>query len=135
MAAVKITRQVLQSIVRHAQAEAPRECCGLLMGDSDIVTHHRPMHNALESEVRYSMEARELFQFFKDLRAVNQKHLGIYHSHPASEAYPSPADVRESFYPDCAYFIVSLKDPRSPQICAFRIENPVIEELEIIEVG
>ena len=134
MAAVQIKRQVLEAVVRHAQGESPRECCGLLMGEGEIVTHHRAMTNVLASHVQYAMEAQALFQFFKDLRAANQKHLGIYHSHPASEAYPSETDIRESFYPDCVYFIVSLRSPRSPQVRAFRIMSEAIEELEIIQV-
>ena len=134
MAVVQIKMEILEALVQNAQEESPRESCGLLMGEGDIITRHRPMKNVLQSNVRYAMEARALFQFFKDLRAANQKHLGIYHSHPASEAYPSETDVRESFYPDCAYFIVSLKDPRSPQVRAFRIENEVVEELAIIGV-
>lgn len=121
-------------MVRHAQKESPRECCGLLMGEDEIVTHHRPMLNVLESNVRYAMEPQSLFQFFKDLRATNQKHLGIYHSHPASEAFPSETDVCESFYPDCAYFIISLKNSSSPQVRAFRIVSNGVEELAIVGV-
>jgi proteasome lid subunit RPN8/RPN11 len=131
MAMVQIKREILEAIVRHAEEESPRECCGLLMGKGEIITHRRPMKNVLESNVRYAMEAQDLFQFFKDLRAANQKHLGIYHSHPVSEAYPSETDVRESFYPDCAYFIVSLKNPRSPLVRAFRLLGDSVEELGI----
>jgi len=36
--------------------------------------------------------------------------------------------------PDCAHFIVSLKNPRSPQVRAFRIVGDVVEELAIIGV-
>src|SRR5882762_4623556 len=99
MAAIQIKRETLEAIVRHALEESPRECCGLLMGEGEgeVIIHHRPMKNVLESTVRYAMEAQELFRFFKDLRTGNQKHLGIYHSHPATEAYPSETDVRESF--------------------------------------
>jgi proteasome lid subunit RPN8/RPN11 len=104
------------------------------MGQGEIITHHRPMKNVLESNVRYAMEARELFQFFKDLRAANQKHLGIYHSHPVSEAYPSETDVRESFYPDCTYFIVSLKNPSLPLVRAFRLPGEGVEELAVTGV-
>jgi proteasome lid subunit RPN8/RPN11 len=104
------------------------------MGQGDVITVHQPMKNVLESNVRYAMDTRELFQFFKNLRAGNQRHLGIYHSHPASEAYPSETDVRESFYPDCAYFIVSLRNSGSPQVRAFQIANADVAELEIIEV-
>jgi proteasome lid subunit RPN8/RPN11 len=77
------------------------------------------------------MDARELFQFFKNLRTANQKHLGTYHSHPLSDAYPSETDVRESFYPDCVYFIVSLKNPSSPLVRAFRLPGDGAEELAI----
>ena len=134
MEKVQIKREILEAIVRHAEDEAPRECSGLLVGQGETITHHRPMKNVLESNVRYEMEARELFQFFKNLRAANQKHLGIYHSHPVSEAYPSETDVRESFYPDCAYFIVSLKNPHSPLVRAFRLAGDGAEELVISEV-
>ena len=134
MATIQIKKPVLEAVVRHAQEEAPLECCGLLMGPGDIITVHQPMKNALESTVRYAMDTRELFQFFKNLRAANQRHLGIYHSHPASEAYPSETDVRESFYPDCAYFIVSLRNSGSPQVRAFQIANADVVELQIIEV-
>ena len=134
MATIQIKKPVLEAMVRHAQEELPLECCGLLMGQREVITLHQPMRNALESSVRYAMEPRELFQFFKNLRAANQKHLGIYHSHPASEAYPSETDVRESFYPDCAYFIVSLQNSGSPQVRAFQIANADVAELEIIEV-
>jgi proteasome lid subunit RPN8/RPN11 len=135
MAEIQVKKEVLEDIVRHAQEELPRECCGLLMGEGEIVTRHRRMQNALESNVRYSMEAQELFRFFKDLRSANLKHLGIYHSHPASDAYPSDTDVRESFYPDCAYLIVSLKIPGSPHVRAFRIREANIEELAIAVVA
>ena len=131
MATVQIKKEILEAIVRHAKDEAPRECCGLLMGQGEIITHHQPMKNVLESNVRYAMDARELFQFFKNLRTANQKHLGIYHSHPASDAYPSETDVCESFYPDCAYFIVSLKSPCSPLVRAFRLLSDGPEELSI----
>jgi proteasome lid subunit RPN8/RPN11 len=134
MATVQVKREILEAIVQHAEEEAPRECCGLLMGQGEIITHHRPMKNVLDSNVRYEMEARELFQFFRNLRAANQKHLGIYHSHPVSEAYPSETDVRESFYPDCAYFIVSLKNPHSPLVRAFRLLGDGVEELAITRV-
>jgi len=135
MATIQIKSDILEAMIRQAKEESPRECCGLLMGSGDIITCHQPMKNVLESSVRYAIEPRELFQFFKNLRASNQKHLGIYHSHPASEAYPSETDVRESFYPDCAYFIVSLKDSAAPQVRAFRIANAVVLELQIVEVA
>ncbi len=133
MDVVRIKKPVLQAIINHALVQAPLECCGLLAGETELITHHRPMNNLLHSPVRYAMDPRELFQFFKDLRASNERHLGIYHSHPSSEARPSRIDIEESFYPDCAYLIISLAEPHSPQVRAFQIQNGAVAELEMIE--
>jgi proteasome lid subunit RPN8/RPN11 len=132
MATVRIRSAVLEAILRHAQAESPVECCGLLSGEAGLITHHHPMRNSARSESRYEIEPLELFRFFRDLRATQRKHLGIYHSHPHSEAYPSTIDIQQSFYPDCAYFIVSLKDSGTPLARAFRIADQPVQELEIV---
>lgn len=121
-------------MVRHAQDEAPLECCGLLSSEAGVITRHHPMRNILQSEIRYEMDARELFQFFKELRTSGRRHLGIYHSHPASNAYPSSTDVQQSFYPDCAYFIISLQRAHAPVVNAFRIVEQAVLELSIIEI-
>jgi [CysO sulfur-carrier protein]-S-L-cysteine hydrolase len=131
MEQVAIKKEILEVMVQHAREEAPLECCGLLMGASETITHQRRMVNVLQSPNRYSIDPRALFDFFRDLRSLELKHLGIYHSHPASEAYPSKTDVDESYYPDCTYFIVSLKDVPSPSIRAFKLAHRSIQEKEL----
>jgi len=118
-------------MIQHAREEAPLECCGLLMGASETITQHRKMVNVLQSPNRYSMDPQALFDFFRDLRSLQLRHLGIYHSHPASDAYPSKTDLDESHYPDCTYFIVSLKNVQSPSVRAFELAQRVIQEKEL----
>ena len=134
MRPVLIKKGLLNQIIQHAKEVAPVECCGLLSGQEGVVSHLHRMSNTLKSAVRFGMDPQELFHFFRGLRATGQTHLGIYHSHPASRAYPSDTDIQESFYPDCSYFIVSLKDECSPQLRAFRIAENKVDELEIIEI-
>jgi proteasome lid subunit RPN8/RPN11 len=133
MAAVRIQKGVLEAIRCHAQAESPLECCGLLSGEAVLITRHHPMRNIVRSESRYEIDSLELFQFFRDLRVTHRKHLGIYHSHPHSEAYPSAIDIQQSFYPECAHFIVSLKDFGTPRVRAFRVVDQSVQELEIVD--
>jgi proteasome lid subunit RPN8/RPN11 len=67
--------------------------------------------------------------------------LVIYHSHVASEAYPSPTDVRLSqwpgtdppsdLYPGAHYVLVSLKDRDNPVIRAYTITAGVVDEVVI----
>lgn len=128
---VKIVRSVYDGLIDHAREEAPLECCGLLYGSLGVITDSRRMSNVLRSPTRYSMDPGELFAFFKDIRILGLDHLGIYHSHPRSEAYPSPTDIQEAYYPGCSYFIVSLRAAATPEVRAFRLETQPIQELNI----
>ena len=60
--------------------------------------------------------------------------MAIYHSHTASEAYPSPTDVRLAFWPEAYYLLVSLADAASPVVRAFRILDGAVKEEEIAPV-
>ena len=131
---VQIDAAIIDSMVEHARLEAPLECCGLLMGQAGRITRLRRMRNLAQSPVRYEMAPRELFQFFRDLRVSGLQHLGIYHSHPTSEAYPSATDIAQAFYPDCAYFIISLLPPDRPAVRAFSIMELVVAERTIRQI-
>jgi len=131
MKPVLISKEILEAMVQHAREEAPLECCGLLTGAGEQITHLTRMNNVLRSDRRYSMDPKSLFSFFKHLRSVRLKHLGIYHSHPSSEAYPSRIDVDECYYPECAYLIVSLKDTQSPSVRAFSISDQSVAERDL----
>ena len=128
---VQIEAAIIDSMVAHARLEAPLECCGLLMGQAGRITRLRRMRNLAQSPIRYEMAPGELFQFFKDLRGSDLQHLGIYHSHPSSEAYPSATDVAQAFYPGCAYLILSLLAPEAPSVRAFSIVEGLVAELAI----
>ena len=43
----------------------------------------------------------------------------IYHSHPASPAYPSASDAYNAHYPESVYLICSLQDDDHPVLNGF----------------
>lgn len=131
MPRVHIKGEIVELILEHARLESPLECCGLLMGKADRITHMSKMRNVVQSPVRYEMSPKELFKFFKNLQTLGLRHLGIYHSHPGSQSYPSPTDITEAYYPDCTYFIVSLLIWENPILRAFSIINGIVEEKRI----
>ena len=47
--------------------------------------------------------------------------VAIYHSHPATRAYPSATDQAFAQWFDPSYVIISLADPERPDVRAFRI--------------
>lgn len=97
-----------------------------------MITEVFPARNSLASPAAYEIAPEELFGFFKQIRAAGLQHLGIYHSHLASENVPSPKDIEQAFYPDVAYFIVSI-EPERRAIRAFRICEGIVSELEILD--
>ncbi len=57
--------------------------------------------------------------------------VGIYHSHPETEAYPSPTDKGKAGDSDLVYVIVSLRRPDQPELRAYRINGGEVEEFEV----
>ena len=69
---------------------------------------------------RYVIDPREQLKAFRSIDAAGEELLGIYHSHPVSQAYPSPTDRAEAHYPDAVYVLVSVRTSK-PEVAAFRI--------------
>jgi proteasome lid subunit RPN8/RPN11 len=107
----------------HASAEAPNECCGLLLGKGDDVLEVFPGRNVHMSPKVYEMDPRDQLRAFQRMDAQGWDLVAIYHSHPATEAFPSRTDRAKALYPDARYIIISLADHSQPQVRAFRIEQ------------
>ena len=96
-----------------------------------------PAPNALASPTAFEIAPVELFRLVREMRAQDLDHLGIYHSHPAGENSPSPRDVERAFYPDLAYFILSLRPAASQPIRAFSIRDGNVNEfaIDVVQSG
>lgn len=113
---VALPRAVRTAIIRHARKEAPRECCGFLIGAGRRVQFALPLHNVdPRPRVRYLIDERQHIEVRRWLRqlAPPLEIVGVYHSHPDSRAYPSATDIAEAHYPDWIFVIVSLAGNRA----------------------
>jgi proteasome lid subunit RPN8/RPN11 len=140
----ELPRRYAEEMIAHAREEAPNECCGILAGEGGRVLRLYRAINAERSPYRFDIDSRDLYRIHAEVEALGWEFVAIYHSHPESEAYPSPTDVAMArlpgsgenvdLWPGAVYFIVSLIDPDAPRIRAFRIEKgAVVEEaLELI---
>ncbi len=117
-----LPRQLRQQIVEHCRQMAPLEACGLLSGKPDRVKTVHRMTNTDSSREHYTIDPREQFELFKNLRGTEDLVLAIYHSHPHSEAYPSEEDKKLAFYPTVVYLIVSL-EKQQPEFRGFIIDQ------------
>lgn len=125
-----LEQQYLDHMIEHALDDNPNECCGILAGkDGRCVKAYRGV-NSEASPYRYNLDADDLFRIYREIDRNDQDILAIYHSHTFSEAYPSQTDISLAFYPDAYYILVSLADPASPVVRAFRIDREAREVTE-----
>jgi proteasome lid subunit RPN8/RPN11 len=134
---IRIRAEILDEMIRHARREPEIECCGLLAGRDGVITESFPMANALASATAYEIAPLELFQLFRRLREEGLQHLGHYHSHLRTENYPSERDITQAYYPNEAYFIVTLLAGAPRPVRAFSIREGMVQELkiEVVEAG
>jgi proteasome lid subunit RPN8/RPN11 len=93
-----IARSVAAAIVAHARAEAPRECCGLLIGTTTEIVDAVASGNLAEpAETRYLVDPRVHLRAMREARDRGLQVVGAYHSHPRSPAAPSATDAAEGF--------------------------------------
>jgi proteasome lid subunit RPN8/RPN11 len=126
-----LARALRDEMVAHARAEAPKEACGLVAGRDGRPARVIRCANAHETPVtRYSIDPREQLRAFREMEAAGEELLAIYHSHPATQAYPSPTDRAEAHYPDAFYVLVSLRDA-APEVRAFRVRDGWVREVAL----
>lgn len=88
-----------QAMLVDVARRAPEEACGLVVGQSGVVTQVYQVTNALRSRSRYRMDSQEQVDAFLAMEKNNQELLAIYHSHPAGPHAPSQTDLAEHAYP------------------------------------
>jgi proteasome lid subunit RPN8/RPN11 len=130
----RIEKRYIDDMIAHAREEAPNECCGFLAGKDGRVLQFYRGTNAEQSRYRYEVDSDELYRIHRECEERGWEFVGIYHSHPSTEAYPSPTDVRRASWPEALYFVVSLRDSENPDVRAYRIVDGQVseEELEIV---
>jgi proteasome lid subunit RPN8/RPN11 len=131
---IRVRARIVDEMLRLARIEPRMECCGLLAGADAVITKTFPAKNALASPTAYEVAPQELFPLFRQMREEGLEHLGIYHSHPATENFPSARDIELAGYPYQAYFIISLLPAAPNPVRAFFIRDGHVEELEIVIV-
>ena len=117
-----------QALVAHARAGYPNEACALLAGRDGVVERVYALPNAEASPTFYVVEPRAQLRAMTEIDDLGLDLVGIFHSHVATEAYPSRTDVELAAYPDATYLILSLADQDAPVLRGFSIRDGQVEE-------
>ncbi|GIU91211.1 MAG: Mov34/MPN/PAD-1 family protein [Acidimicrobiia bacterium] len=130
---LRLPAQIKQAMLVHAENCYPEEACGLVAGDRRGLRMAYPLTNVLASPTNYTIDPVEHFRALKHAERQGWELVGVFHSHPHSQAYPSPTDVRLAPDPEWVYFLIGLADRDRPQLRAFRIHDGTITEIDIEE--
>jgi [CysO sulfur-carrier protein]-S-L-cysteine hydrolase len=128
-----LDRSVRDMVVAHARRDHPDEACGIVAGPagSDRPERVIEMTNAARSMTRYEFEPAEQLRVYREMDDRDEEPVVVYHSHTATEAYPSRTDVRYASQPDAHYVLVSTRDPAETEFRSFRIVADVVTEEEV----
>ena len=132
---LRITQALVDAMVAHARADHPDEACGIIAGPegSDRPERFQAMVNAERSPTFYRFDSGEQLQVWRAMDRADEVPVVLYHSHTATEAYPSRTDVSFAAEPDAHYVLVSTRDPEAHELRSFRILDGEVTE-EPVEV-
>ena len=138
---LRIDQATYDAIVAHAKKDHPDEACGVVAGPegSDRPERFIPMVNAARSPTFYEFDSVDLLQLYKDMDARDEEPVVIYHSHTATEAYPSRTDIGLASEPGAHYVLVSTREHGNSEgpveFRSYRIIDGEVTEEEISVVN
>ena len=135
---LRLPKTMVDEMVEHALDDLPNECCGIVAGKDGVAQKLYRTRNSEASPFRFNIHPIDLKNAIEEADANDWQILVIYHSHVASDAYPSPTDIRlaqwpgtdppTDLFPGAYYLLVSLKDRAAPVVRAFQIHNGEVSE-------
>ncbi|HSR83943.1 MAG TPA: M67 family metallopeptidase [Streptosporangiaceae bacterium] len=129
-----ISAGLWSKILAHARADHPDEACGVIAGPAgrDRPERFIPMLNAERSPTFYRFDSLEQLRLWREMDDRDEEPVVIYHSHTATEAYPSRTDISYASEPTAHYVLVSTRDPDQPEFRSFRIVDGTVAEEEVV---
>ena len=132
-----IRSDLVDAMVNHARADHPDEACAVIAGPEGSERPERfiKMDNAERSPTFYRFDSGEQLKVWRALEDAGDAPIIIYHSHTATEAYPSRTDISYASEPNAHYVLVSTSDPDEHELRSYRIVDGVVTEepVKIVE--
>jgi desampylase len=105
---LKLSRQQRQLLLDWAAAAGDRECCGLLLGQNDVVEQAELTTNVADSpKSNFEIDPAALIFAEKNARQGGVQILGYFHSHPGGVAVPSATDASLAAADDRRWLIIA----------------------------
>lgn len=112
---------IAEKLCAHAEAEYPRECCGILLGECD--GERKNVRRIVETENAVGNNEKTAHFRIDPLAVAKAEQepfgiLGFYHSHPDCEAIPSNEDILHMIA-GYSYPIISVRNGECSGVKSF----------------
>ena len=111
-------------LTEHATKEQPNESCAILFGKNNHITRIFFTKNIDESPITFTISNEDLIEAYSIAEKEDMEIIGIFHSHPESEAYPSNTDKKFMVSNPVTWIIYSVINN---EFKAFFLNSEVIE--------
>ena len=134
---LRIDRATYEAIVAHARKDHPDEACGVVAGPEGTERPERfvPMLNAARSPTFYEFDSADLLRLYREMDDRDEWPVVVYHSHTATEAYPSRTDIGLASEPGAHYVLVSTREHGNSdgpvEFRSYRIVDGVVTEEDV----
>jgi [CysO sulfur-carrier protein]-S-L-cysteine hydrolase len=125
-----ISRALYEKIIEHARKDHPDEACGVIAGPegSDRPVRFIAMQNAERSPTFYRFDSLEQLKVWREMDDRDEEAIVVYHSHTATQAYPSRTDISYASEPQAHYVLVSTREADTTEFRSYRITDGVVTE-------
>ncbi len=130
---LRIRRDLVDAIVDHARRDHPDEACGVIAGPAGTDRPERfvPMVNAARSPTFYEFDSMDLLNLYREMDDRDEEPVVVYHSHTATEAYPSRTDISLAAEPAAHYVLVSTRSDDEVEFRSYRIVDGEVSEEKV----
>ena len=127
--------QIVESMIAHSAFCYPEEACGLLAADEGgSLRMVYCLTNIDHSANRFTVDPEEHYHAWQHAEANGWALAGSFHSHPRTEAVPSPAGIAGALDPEWWYLVVGPVRGETEVRC-YRIEELAATEVPLRRVG
>ena len=119
-----------KTLEQHTEENSPNESCAILFGKNNNVTEVYLTENIEKSPTNFTISNEELIKVYQTADEKKIEVIGIFHSHPNSDAYPSNTDKKFMQINPVTWVIYSgiNKDLRAFVLKSDIIEIPINEK-------
>lgn len=104
-----ILKALLHAAQAQAEAIAPYESCGLLLGYDGVITELRECENVAAKDKRrnFELDPQCMISAQREARESKIDVMGVWHSHPGGQAVVSDRDKQSSVYKNWYWLVTA----------------------------